>query len=221
MKQIQIDDKNCVVEQFTNNPVALIILLCGNEGEKTIEHLKPLILPQVKTKKCHSFLLSTFSPIDWDKDYSPWRFVTDNNRIFTGEADKTIHFINNRLIPTLNTQYSFSEIYIVGYSLGGLTAIYAHCLHHYNGCASCSGSLWYPHFTNFIKKHLPDGKIYLSLGGKESHTSDPLMSTVETATSETKRIIANSSQSIYVKESGGHFKDIDGRIARAILWLLK
>lgn len=221
MEQFQINDKDCVVEQFTNNPGALIILLCGNEGEKTIERLKPLILPHIETKKCRPFLLATFSPVDWEKDYSPWRFVTDNNRIFAGEADKTIHFINSRLIPTLKAQYSFPEIYFVGYSLGGLTAIYAHCLHHYNGCASCSGSLWYPRFTDFIKEHLPDGKIYLSLGGKESHTSNILMSTVDTATSETKRIITNTSQSIYVKESGGHFKDIDGRIARAILWLLR
>lgn len=68
---------------------------------------------------------------------------------------------------------------------------------------------------------MPSGKVYLSLGGKEEKIKDLLMCQVGIVTQKTKELITKSTQLVYFKEPGGHFKEVPQRIGRAILWLLK
>jgi predicted alpha/beta superfamily hydrolase len=200
----------------------LIILLAGEYEEQTLAEIREMLLQQIDVGNCRAFMIAGFGPIDWHRDYSPWYLEGNNARIFEGKADETIEFMKNTLLPELQKSYSLNgEVYPVGYSLGGLTAIYAHCSIGFTGCGSCSGALWFPGWLEFVKEHLPSGKVYLSLGGKEEKTKDSLMCQVGIITQKTKELVAKSTEVTYVKEPGGHFKEVPQRIGRAILWLLK
>lgn len=124
-------------------------------------------------------------------------------------------------IARLQARHALGEaVYPVGYSLGGLAALYFHCEAGFSGCGSCSGSLWYPGWLEYLEARAPGGKIYLSLGGKEKNARDPLMRTVEEATCQTKALLSASARCTFVHEPGGHFRDVPQRLARAIAWLL-
>lgn len=82
-------------------------------------------------------------------------------------------------------------MYLCGYSLGGLFALYADALWdepRLCGAASCSGSTWFPGWLEFQRLHPLRGRIFLSLGGKEKNSPDPLMAQVEQTTMEVKRL---------------------------------
>lgn len=222
--KFQLNEKHCWVEQIgsSNQPMPLIILLSGEYEEHTLSGIREMLLQQIDEGNCKAFIIAGFGPIDWDRDYSPWYLERNNGRVFEGKADEIIDFMKNTLIPELQKSFLLNgEVYPVGYSLGGLTAIYAQCSIGFTGCGSCSGALWYPGWLEFVKKHLPSGKVYLSLGGKEEKTKDSLMCQVGIITQKTKELISKSTEVVYFKEPGGHFKEVPQRIARAILWLLK
>jgi len=224
MMKFALDEKFCWAEQLgsSDQPVPLVILLSCDDCVQQLSEISEMLLPLIETGECRPFLITGFGPIDWNRDFTPWYLEGTGGRIFAGKADETLDFMKNTLLPELQSLYSLNgEVYPVGYSLGGLTAFYAHCRLGFTGCGSCSGSLWFPGWLEFLQKHQPSGKIYLSLGGKEEKTKDPLMREVGTATQKSKELIAKSVKVIYVKEPGGHFREIPQRIGRAILWLLK
>jgi predicted alpha/beta superfamily hydrolase len=224
MDTFDFENKVCWSEQFgqSESPLPAVILYAGDEVLEQMEHIEAYIMPLAAGHKCRPFLLAGFGPVNWDSDYSPWT-ADLGGRHFAGKGNETASFTMEKFIPEISRRYSISaEIYICGYSLGGLAALYAHCLFGFSGCASCSGSLWYPGWFEFLEAHIPNGRIYLSLGGKEEKTKDPYMSRVGEATQLTKNMIRSSAdEAVYIREAGGHFKEVPERIARGILWLLK
>lgn len=160
--------------------------------------------------------------VDWDGDFTPWPADGSNGRQFSGGADEFGHSVA-AAINALREELRPGAVYIVGYSLGGLAAIYFHLtLGLSDGCGSCSGSLWYPGWCEFLTEHPARGAVYLSLGGKEKNTRDPLMAANPEATERTKRLcLASAERVVFRNEPGSHFRDPDGRIARAIAWLAR
>ncbi len=222
--KFELAEKNCWVEQIgsSKEPMPLVILLSGEYEEETLHEIREMLLYQIDKGNCQAFIIAGFGPIDWERDYSPWYLERNNGRIFQGKADETLDFMKNTLLPELHKNFFLNgEVYPVGYSLGGLTSLYAHCSIGFTGCGSCSGALWFPGWLKFLEDHLPSGKVYLSLGGKEEKTKDSLMCQVGIMTQKTKDLIAKSTEVTYFKEPGGHFKQVPQRIGRAILWLLK
>jgi len=223
MLEFELAKKNCWAEQIglSNQPMPLVILLSGDFEEESFSEIREMLIKQINQGNCQPFLIAGFGHIDWDRDYSPWYLEGSKDRIFEGKADETIDFMANILLPELKQRFPLNgEVYPVGYSLGGLTAIYAHCSIGFTGCGSCSGALWFPGWLDYVQEHLPTGKVYLSLGGKEDKTKDSLMCKVGITTQQTKELIAKSAKVTYVKEPGGHFKEVPQRIGRAIWWLL-
>ena len=223
MMKFELGEKYYWAEQLgsSDQPLPLVILLTGDDGMRQLPEISEMLLPRIEAGKCRPFLITGFGPIEWNRDFSPWYLEGTDGRIFAGKADETLSFLKNTLLPALQNLFSLNgEVYPVGYSLGGLAALYAHCLLGFSGCGSCSGSLWFPGWLEFLQKHQPSGKVYLSLGGKEEKTKDPLMHEVGIATQKSKELIAKSAKVTYVKEPGGHFREIPQRIGRAILWLL-
>ncbi|MDQ7096700.1 alpha/beta hydrolase-fold protein [Desulfosporosinus sp. PR] len=223
MRKFELGEKYCWTEQLgsSDQPLPLVILLSGDDGMQQLSEIREMLLPRIEAGKCRPFLITGFGPIEWNRDFSPWYLEDTGGRIFAGKADETLGFLENTLLPALRSLFSLNgEVYPVGYSLGGLAALYGHCLLGFRGCGSCSGSLWFPGWLEFLQKHPPAGKVYLSLGGKEEKTKDPLMCEVGIATQRSKELIAKSAKVTYVKEPGGHFREIPQRIGRAILWLL-
>ena len=131
-------------------------------------------------------VLAEFGEIDWDRDYSPWE-ASSGGRHFSGGAERLIAFLPDFTAELEKRFGRFGSVYLCGYSLGGLFALYADALWdepRLCGAASCSGSTWFPGWLEFQRLHPLRGRIFLSLGGKEKNSPDPLMAQVEQTTME-------------------------------------
>lgn len=192
----------------------LVLLLAGE-----LDEVFPVLGEKLAEADAPALRLASPSGIDWDADFTPWRLEAPNGRIFGGGADDLLPSVEQAR-RELAEEFRAGKTFIVGYSLGGLAAMYFHTKLGFDGCGSCSGSLWFPGWCEYLEKNPPKGKVYLSLGGKEKNTRDPLMASNEPATERTKAIsLGTAERVIFHHEPGGHFRDIEGRIARAIKWL--
>lgn len=161
---------------------------------------------------------------DWNRDLSPWREECCGS-VFEGKGDETLAGTEKEILPFIGSVFPESRVYAAGYSLAGLFALYAlYRLPSLAGAAACSGSLWFPEwFDRTSGMTLPgDSKVYLSLGGKEEKTSDPVMATVGKAYQRQFEILKKAGTACtYEKNPGGHFKEPDLRLAKGIAWLLR
>lgn len=224
MTEFSLLDFNCRAEVVENENKtqdcpALVVLFSGFDQSNFVEVFRLL-----KQQDCAPLVLAEFGEINWDRDYSPWEAEGFHGRKFSGGADRLLTFLPE-FISELSRRFGgFGEIYLCGYSLGGLFALYAAALSEpgvFSGAASCSGSMWFPGWTEFLQKHPLHGRIYLSLGGREKNSPDPLMASVEEKTKEVKRITERTAQVTFIHEAGGHFSRIPQRICRAVTSLLK
>ena len=188
-----------------------------------------------KTKELANkeYILVTISNIDWNKEMSPWYM----DRLFkgaddyTGRADEYIEILTSRILPEIDKNikellHIDIESYIIaGYSLAGLFAIYSlYKTNIFTSVISCSGSLWYPNFIEYIEKNelkVNPNKIYFSLGNKESKTKNELMAKVEEKTRFVEKYYNNKNiKTIYEENEGNHFQDVAYRITKGIKWIL-
>ena len=165
---------------------------------------------------------------DWDKNLSPWAIKTINNREFAGDGPQTLKWIINNIIPYINQFYNEHEdIYLTGYSLSGLFALWS--LYNsdvFDGALCCSGSLWFPQWDEYALNNRIKKKslVYLSLGGKEEKTKNPLMASVGDNTRNQLKILKNNpliKSVILEMNPGGHFADTAMRVAKGINWVFK
>lgn len=219
MTEFSLSGFSCRSEQIGCGRPELVLLFSGFERE-----LFGSVSENLRNTDCPTLTLAEFGEIDWDRDYSPWEAEPDSGRKFSGGADRLLQFLPEFTAELEQRYGGFNGVYLCGYSLGGLFALYAAALSDpavISGAASCSGSMWFPGWTEFLKNHPLHGKIYLSLGGKEKKSPDPLMASVEEKTNEVKRIAERTAQITFVHEPGGHFSRIPQRICRGIMELLK
>ncbi|MFR9100684.1 MAG: alpha/beta hydrolase-fold protein, partial [Anaerostipes hadrus] len=119
------------------------------------------------------------------------------------------------------------EIYLIGYSLAGLFALWtAYETDIFSAIASCSGSLWFEQWDEYVLHHQikHESNIYLSLGGKEEKTKNPVMARVGDRTRTQEQILRNDPKVKHTTlefNSGGHFADAQKRLAKAVKWLLE
>lgn len=167
--------------------------------------------------------LAEFGDVDWDRDYSPWRAEL-SGRVFSGGADRLVGFVPGFVRELSRRCGEFTGVYLCGYSLGGLFALYAASsgeIPGLCGAASCSGSMWFPGWTDFLREHPVHGKVYLSLGGKEKNSPDPVMASVEQKTLEVRQILGSTAEVVFQNEPGGHFSRVPQRLARGVEWLMR
>lgn len=165
----------------------------------------------------------------WNSAFSPWVFKdVDNKYNFEGQAKSTLEqILNFKHHFECTYEFSNSISLLCGYSLCGLFCLW--CLSdsaEFQGAISCSGSLWYPGWIEYIKEHLYSYKskfIYLSLGKKECgfSGSTSIMKDVESNTRLTyqliKEINSNNDLTIFELNNGGHFTDQTERIFKGIM----
>lgn len=113
--------------------------------------------------------------------------------------------------------------YLVGYSLGGLFALYApYRTALFDGVGSVSGSLWYEGLLPYMESHSPcriPEKAYFSLGDKENR-GNAKMRTVAERTMQARELFRRMGVRTYFEwNPGDHFRDAAGRMARGIDWL--
>ncbi len=188
----------------------LVVMLAGG-GVPTDEFLNKLA-----GEGAPPLWIASPSEVDWDRDYTPWPVDAGGGRAFSGGADAFGESVA-ALCGEMRRELCPGAVYIVGYSLGGLAAMYFQTKMAFDGCGCCSGSAWYPRWIEYLEQNPPRGKIYISLGGKEKNTRDVLMASVAEATELMRRICERSAEAVFFRnEPGGHFRDPDGRLARAI-----
>ena len=163
------------------------------------------------------FSLLTLKVNDWNNDLSPWTAspVFGNVPFGSGAADT--------LSSLLKEVPEDKELYIGGYSLSGLFALWAaYNCPIFKGVAAASPSVWFPGFVDYAKANTPQtGAIYLSLGDKEEKTRNPVMATVGYSIRQLHDIFREKEIPCILEwNEGNHFREPDLRMARGFAWLL-
>ena len=202
-------------------PRPLVWLMAGSPEQAPLEELLSLLDDAVLQERCVPCAIAGASPSCWNDDYSPWPLEMPDGRRFGGQADALMNLTLMQWLPEVQNRFRFDgRRFAVGYSLGGLAALYYAAQGGWNGCGSCSGSLWYPGFVEWLASHPPACPVYFSLGGREKNTSDPLMARVEACTRSACQLLRPAVKTTFVHEPGGHFRGTAQRLFHAIEWLL-
>lgn len=200
-------------------------------GEDEIEEIIALL---EKSGSLMKFIMVSICSKNWNGDFTPWEapVLGKKQEAFTGGAYKYINFLVNDLKPYVDEKYKTKkapcDTTLLGYSLGGLTALYAlYKVDCFGNIGSISGSLWYDGFIEFMEKNSPinpEAKVYLSLGKGESRSRNMRMAKVNLCTEKAAEILTKSlgKDKVFLEwNEGGHFNDVSERFKKAILWLLK
>ena len=197
------------------------------------------------------FLLLSVQPGDWNDDFTPWcaPAFRKGETAPAGKADEYILRLAEEIKPYIDTNYRTKpepeHTVLLGYSLGGLAALYScYKTDVFGVIGSLSGSLWYDNFCEFMEREQPlrtDLKVYLSLGKKECLSKNPRMGKVEECTQRAREILIrqlsastdnakdgtqniringqsdNNADNVFFEwNEGGHFHEIPKRFAKAI-----
>lgn len=207
------------ISTCVDGPVIIYISL---ENSKTKN-----IYDNVKSTANKEFNFYELIVKEWDDYLTPWPMQM-GNRLFGGKADELLSFINSEVICEIKKEGILADkLYLAGYSLAGLFSLWSlYESDMFSGAVSCSGSLWYDGWTEYVrsKELAHEVRVYLSLGDKEKNTKNISMSRVEDNTLLQKEIMDSSSKVSEVHfelNKGGHFADVAERMTKGISWLLK
>lgn len=158
-----------------------------------------------------------FKVDNWGDDLSPWSApAVFKGPDFGGMGNTTLVWLKQivGLFP--------GKKYIGGYSLAGLFSLWALTeIDEFDGAFSCSGSLWFPGWLEYLKnKRIENKCIYLSLGDKEALTKNKVMATVSKCTQTTYDYFSEGNACVYEMNEGGHFNDPEGRVIKGIEWII-
>lgn len=177
---------------------------------------------------CPAFDLVSLTDLNWDEDLSPWEadpVVTEEDH-FTGGSDAYAGYLEGDVIPYAEGVLGRSGARVIaGYSMGGLFALYApYVSDAFSACVSASGSVWFPGFVDYARDH-PFKRVptatYMSIGDRESRTSNPYLARTEGNFGELRDIFsARGVETVFELNPGNHFVDADIRMAKGIAWVL-
>lgn len=195
--------------------------------------LEGILTNLVKTGVQTDFILLSIKPKNWNDDFTPWAAPAfrAGEEAPQGRADAYLSCLTKGIKPYMDTHYRTKSepqhTALFGYSLGGLTAVYAlYKTTVFGAAASLSGSLWFDDFCEWMEGEKPlrtDLRVYLSLGKKESRSKNPRMAKVAECTQRAKEILAAQLKKPvhFDWNEDGHFHDIEGRFAKAVMWWME
>ena len=180
---------------------------------------------------------------------APRVFAKGSN--FGDGAQKTLDTLINQVIPWAELELTELPAYrvLVGYSLAGLFSLWAGVSQQVTcGCqpgtatgapaapqpvatfqriGAVSGSFWFPSLLDYVDQQLSGGAVglthaYLSLGDREARTPNPQIMHVR----ENAELLASKLQnagitSTFELNRGNHFQNVEGRMQKALDWLVK
>ena len=176
----------------------------------------------------NAFYLLEIKVDDWNEQLSPW--PVSEPQAFSGGGSVFLRHITDDILSEIIKKESTLDtdrMIIIGYSLAGLFSLWSmYNTSVFAAAASCSGSLWYSGFIDYMSSHdIKDkSKIYLSLGSKEEKSRNALFSTIGDKTREAADILKNdprAAKTELVFNPGGHGTDVEKRIALAMKWCLE
>ena len=90
-----------------------------------------------------------------------------------------------------------------------------------------SGSFWFPGLLDYVDQQLRGGAVglthaYLSLGDREARTPNPqIMHVQENAELLVSKLESAGITSMFELNRGNHFQNVEGRMQKALNWLVK
>ncbi len=180
----------------------------------------------------HDYTMVSVEVADWNGELTPWGFQEPNGKMsFAGRGEQFLADLERVIVPDvcgrLCTAQDQSSFVIAGYSLAGLFSVWAmYQTKLFQAAVSCSGSLWYPGFVQYVLGHELQSNcaIYLSLGDKEEKVRNPYMAKVGEAT----RVLCQTFQEDPRVEcttldwnEGNHFRQTGERMAKGMAWILE
>ena len=155
----------------------------------------------------------------WNADLSPWSApAVFGTEAFGDGAARTLEAVLSHCGDSEKTYF------IGGYSLAGLFALWAaHQTDVFRGVAAASPSVWFPGFTDYMRKNrIRCGRVYLSLGDREEMTRNPVMSTVGLRIREAYGCLREQGTDCTLEwNPGNHFRDAALRCAKAYAWVMR
>ena len=170
---------------------------------------------------------------------------------FGDGAQKTLDTLINHVIPWTESELTDPPTYrvLVGYSLAGLFSLWAGVTQAgvspqvargvargsqldapattFQRIGAVSGSFWFPSLLDYVDQQLSGGAVglthaYLSLGDREARTPNPQIMHVR----ENAELLASKLQnagitSTFELNRGNHFQNVEGRMQKALDWLVK
>ena len=181
----------------------------------------------------------------WEENFSPWCaprvFAKGSN--FGDGAQKTLDTLINQVIPWAESELTEPPAYrvLVGYSLAGLFSLWAGVSQQVVcGCqpdnvptptfqriGAVSGSFWFPGLLDYVDRQLSGEAVgpthvYLSLGDREARTPNPqIMHVRENAELLASKLKNAGITSTFELNRGNHFQNVEGRMQKALDWLVK
>ena len=170
---------------------------------------------------------------------------------FGNGAQKTLDTLIDQVIPWAESELSEPPAYrvLVGYSLAGLFSLWAGVSQQVTcGCqpgtatgapaapqpvatfqriGAVSGSFWFPSLLDYVDQQLSGGAVglthvYLSLGDREARTPNPqIMHVRENAELLASKLENAGITSTFELNRGNHFQNVEGRMQKALDWLVK
>lgn len=220
MEEITVCGKKCIMEEFGTVKNVLLWAyhdFSGNGFENLLSKLESV----------DDCAVAAFTIDDWNAELSPWEAPQAfGNESFLGKGGETLSWLTGEYLPYLRERYPLAEnFYTMGYSLAGLFSLWAlYETELLSGCVCCSGSLWIDYWDAYVASHKlkSPSKVYLSLGGKEEKTKNPLMMKVGDRTREQEKMLLSDSnilECVLEWNKGGHFADAEERLAKGIRWI--
>ena len=173
------------------------------------------------------FLLAAVQAENWNDDLSPWPAPPVwGKQGFGGRAGDTLAWLA-QAVPSIRRQYSIKEdckVVLGGYSLAGLFALWAATQNDaLYGVAAASPSVWFPGWQEHeAARPIQTQRVYLSLGDREEHTKNQTMASVGDNIRALHTALTQRGTACTLEwNTGGHFKDVDLRTARAFAWTME
>lgn len=208
----------------------ILYMLDGLEVEKIWDKIIEPLEEKVLKGEMKPFIAVGIYAKERQNEYTPWkqegiapRFVA-----FGGNAKEYLAFLTEELMPYIEENYRVDKenIGLMGYSLGGLFAIYtAFTEATFTKIASVSGSSWYPNLTQFVQTSQlanKEVKLYMSSGenegaGKTNILKDAALCTHAIMKSLEEKVKSPEHFTTYF-DQGGHHNYLVERYQRAIQW---
>ena len=140
-----------------------------------------------------------------------------------GEAEETLAYIEDVLLPWIRRAYGDMPCVLAGYSLGGLFALWAaYRVENFDGICAVSPSLWVRGWDAYAEGRVACADaVYLSLGDKEERARNVRMAAVgDCVRRQASRLTRQFTEgkTVFEWNRGGHFDDEPGRMARGLAW---
>ena len=219
---LQIQNRTCRI--YGTASAEYLLLQMADEHDLTGMERE---VEAIRQQTAHTFLLAAVQIENWNDDLSPWPAPPVwGKQGFGGRAGDTLAWLA-QAVPSIRRQYSIKEdckVILGGYSLAGLFALWAATqTNALYGVAAASPSVWFPGWQEHeAARPIQTQRVYLSLGDREEHTKNQTMASVGDNIRALHSALTRRGTACTLEwNTGGHFKDVDLRTARAFAWVME